>query len=79
MQVCTLLQTDNHASTPPLSFLQAGCPSYRPTNSVNTLKANKLAEQTLEGNLPCLVAEWLACWAQAQNGMGSNHSRKAVG
>jgi len=23
MQVCTLLQTDNHASTPPLSFLQA--------------------------------------------------------
>jgi len=26
MQVCTALQTDNHASTPPLSFLQAGCP-----------------------------------------------------
>ena len=24
MQVCTLLQTDNHASTPLLSFLQAG-------------------------------------------------------
>jgi len=23
MQVCTLLQTDNHASTPPLIFLQA--------------------------------------------------------
>ena len=23
MQVCTALQTDNHASTPPLSFLQA--------------------------------------------------------
>jgi len=32
MQVYTLLQTDNHASTPPLSFLQAGCPSCRPTN-----------------------------------------------
>jgi len=27
MQVCTSLQRDNHASTPPLSFLQAGCPS----------------------------------------------------
>ena len=40
MQVCTLLQTDNHASTPPLSFLQAGCPSCRPTNSVKALKAN---------------------------------------
>jgi len=23
MQLCTSLQTDNHASTPPLSFLQA--------------------------------------------------------
>ena len=40
MQVCTSLQTDNHASTPPLSFLQAGCPSCRPTNSINALKAN---------------------------------------
>jgi len=39
MQVCTLLQTDGHASTPPLSFLQAGCPSCRPTNSVKALKA----------------------------------------
>jgi len=39
MQVCTSLETDNHASTPPLSFLQGGCPSYRPTNSVKALKA----------------------------------------
>ena len=39
MQVCTSLQTDNHASTPPLSFLQAGCPSCGPTNSVKALKA----------------------------------------
>jgi len=38
MQVCTSFQTDNHASTPPLSFLQAGCPSCRPTNSVRALK-----------------------------------------
>ena len=43
MQVCTSLQTDNQASTPPLGFLQAGCPS-------------------------CSVAEWLACWTQAQKG-----------
>jgi len=35
MQVCTSPQTDNnHVSTPPLSFLQAGCPSCHPTNSV---------------------------------------------
>jgi len=38
MQVCTSLQTDNHASTPLLSFLQAGCPSCRPTNSVKAPK-----------------------------------------
>jgi len=38
MQVCTSLQTDNHAGTPPLSFLQAGCPSCCPTNSVKALK-----------------------------------------
>ena len=41
MQVSTSLQTDNHANTPPLRFLQAGCPSCRPTNSVKALKANK--------------------------------------
>jgi len=45
MQVCTLLQTDNHA-TPPLSFLQAGCPSCRPTNSVKALKANLKLQYT---------------------------------
>jgi len=39
MQVCTSLQADNHASTPPLCFLQAGCPSCHPTNSVKALKA----------------------------------------
>jgi len=38
MQVCTSLQTDNHASTSPLSFLQAGCPSCRLTDSVKALK-----------------------------------------
>ena len=27
MQTCTSLQTDNHANTSLLSFLQAGCPS----------------------------------------------------
>jgi len=47
MQVRTSLQTDNHASTPPLSFLKAGCPSCRPTNSVKTLKANSLYLYTL--------------------------------
>jgi len=40
------------------------------------------------GNLLCisvfldfnhLVAEWLACWTQAQKGLGSNRSRDAAG
>jgi len=39
MQVCTSLKTDNHASTPPFSFLHAGCSFCRPTNSVKALKA----------------------------------------
>ena len=43
MQVCTSLQTDNHASIPTLSFLQAGCRSCRPTNSVKALKAIALS------------------------------------
>jgi len=39
MQVCTSLQTDNHASTPPTTqFLQAGCPSCR-MSSVKALTA----------------------------------------
>jgi len=38
LQVCTSLETDNRASNPALSFLQAGCPSCRPTNSVKALK-----------------------------------------
>jgi len=45
MQVCTSLQSDNHASTPLLSFLQAGCPSCRPTNSVKALKAYNINKQ----------------------------------
>jgi len=44
MQVCTSLQTDNHANTPPLNFLQAGCPSCRPTNSVKALKAKHVSD-----------------------------------
>jgi len=39
MQVCTALQTDNYASTPPL---KAGCPSCHPTNSVKALKAQHI-------------------------------------
>ena len=62
MQVCTLLQTDNHKSTPPLCFLQARCPSCHPTNSVKALKARLL----LPVNEPetTVVAMIIARWPQ---------------
>jgi len=37
-----LAQTDNHASTPPFSYLQAGCPSCHPNNSVKAMKVSEL-------------------------------------
>jgi len=43
MQVCTSLQTDNHASTPPLSFLQAGCPSCRSTKQRQSTEGSNKA------------------------------------
>jgi len=37
IHICTLTQSHNHASIPPLSFLQAGCPFCHPANSVRAL------------------------------------------
>ena len=51
MQVCISLQTDNLARTPVLSFLQAGCPSRCPTNSVKTLKAKALKANDLMAHI----------------------------
>jgi len=39
MQVCILLQTDSHASTPPLGFFTGWMPFLLPNNSVKALKA----------------------------------------
>ena len=36
--ICILLQTDNHASTSLLKFLQARCSSCSPTSGVEALK-----------------------------------------
>jgi len=58
MQVCTSFQTDNHASTTPLKFfLQAGCPSCRPTNSVKALKEILYNghKTMVVFNFPCVV------------------------
>jgi len=62
MQICTLPQTDNHANIPSLSFLQAGCPSCRPTNSVKalveiTMKNKSLTRGHHQQQL-CLATSW---------------------
>jgi len=59
MQVCTSLQTDNHASTSLLSFLQAGCPSCCPTNSVKALKAKSTEGKGTEGNISKPYTDYL--------------------
>ena len=71
MKVCNSLHTDNHTSTPPLSFLQAGCPSWRPTNSVKALKARtlRIRLKILSGYAQVLLPStktapsWGAIWA----------------
>jgi len=55
MQVCTSFQSDNHASTPSVSFLQAGCPSCRPTNSVKALKGHVINQYKLNDLKPVAV------------------------
>ena len=72
MQFCTSLQTDNHTNTPPLSFLQARCPSCHPTNSVKALKVCSLhnraymiwwhrALTTVTYSSACTVQDLLIC------------------
>jgi len=50
MQVCTSIQTAHHRSV----FLQAGCPSCRPTNSVKALKARPLIVRKSRTTVICL-------------------------
>ena len=55
MQVCTSLQTDNHTSTLPLlCFLQASCPSCRPTNSIKALKATDKSRIFIGNSIQCM-------------------------
>jgi len=57
-EISTRLQTDNHASTSSLTFLQAGCPSCHPSNSVKALKAQKLY-QSQNSTLIYLFIIWI--------------------
>jgi len=66
-RVCTSLQTENHASTPPLSFLQAGCLSCRPTNSVKAVKARAIS--VLDVDVEDVLAQ-AACLFASFSGIG---------
>jgi len=82
MQICTLPQTINHASIPPLSFLQARCPSCCPTNNIKALKALvfKLKSNayntyvlfihmkvTKDGKILCMYCTHSLCFLKFQN------------
>jgi len=74
MQVCTSLQTDNHGSTPPLSFLQAGCPSCHPTNSIKALKAKNTRHCSMNSiAIDCQAACW---WAEEEGKAWEKRSQK---
>jgi len=72
MQMCTSHQTDNHASTPPLSFLQAGCPSCHPTNSVKALKAHT---HTHPFNVPSSVTTWVGRYQKGKTNLDFTETR----
>jgi len=44
MQVCTSLQTDNQASTPPLSFFTGRMPFLLPNQQCQSTKGKKLTD-----------------------------------
>jgi len=51
MQVCISLQTDNHASTPPLKFFTGRMPFLPPNQQCQSTEGNKaLKAISTEGN-----------------------------
>ena len=56
MQVCTTIQSDNHASTPPLSFLQAGCTEGKSTKKNKKKKDKQTGRWTDIGPMQCASA-----------------------
>ena len=66
MQVCTSLQTDNHANTPPLSFLQAGCPFCRPSNNIKALKVSGICRVVKWNKCLCISHDDICCLSRPQ-------------
>ena len=72
----TLYHTHNHTIPhhPPATATSPAAASRR-HNNVHQLMRNDSAASLPRDS----VAEWLACWTQAQKGPGSNRNRDAVG
>ena len=72
MQVCTSLQTDNHASTPPLSFFRPDAlPAAQPTASKHWRQL-KMADNINGGSMGRYGVGWsegtaLTCWNSPMN------------
>jgi len=77
MQVCISLPTDNHASTPPLILLQAGCPSCRPTNSVKNTEGKDEKQKSNKKLKPKTYAQ--KNWCQSNvSGVSSGEAKKTT-
>ena len=50
-----------------------------PALSAGLAETQQAIHKTNNNHMGGSVAEWLACWTQAQKGPGSNRSRDAVG
>jgi len=65
--IFTSLQTDNHTNTSSLNFLQAGCSSRQPTNSVKALKSMK-----------CIYYWYVICCFVISNSASRSRSRSSA-
>ena len=80
-----LTQTDSHASTSLLSFLQAGCLSCYPTNSIKALKAWKRSFKNITFNVYSIVGHifWtlyvaIAAYVSTQHGLSVRYVDHAL-
>ena len=79
MQVCTALLTDNHTSTQPLSFLQTGCPSCRPSNTrTDVLKQVTLLASAHYYTQPTVRNSWQVATPGEQQGISDSCFSAAV-
>ena len=76
---CTSPQTDSHARTPQLTFLQAKCPFCRPVSSVKALKANNTDWGHKAKPPPTVKKVLLTQWRQCRStSVSASHSSSSL-